>query len=256
MKPTHIYALIDPRTGFVRYVGKTVMSIEHRLAVHVSNARKTHTHSARWICGLLSAGLRPEAIHIETVMSDWQEAECYWIAQFRFLGFDLANHTAGGDGLNSHQHSEESKARMSEAMRRRYVDKVNPLKGRKRPQEVLEKMSIALRGKKFSDERRAMMREVSKRIQISPETRAKMAATMRGKPKPPRSAEHSAKIAERARGRVRSEEAKAKTSAALKGRTLSEEHRRKLSEAAKRRFAATRGQDPEASNQQDFEAVA
>lgn len=34
-KPVHIYGLIDPRTGLIRYVGQTITSPRDRLRVHL-----------------------------------------------------------------------------------------------------------------------------------------------------------------------------------------------------------------------------
>lgn len=240
MKPTHIYALVDPRTGFVRYVGKTIKTIAERLATHICLARRTHTHSARWICGILDAGLKPEAIHIETVTDDWREAEQYWIAQFRSFGFPLTNHTSGGDGLSSYKHKEDSRAKMAASQKRRYESAPNPLKGRKRPPEVIAKMRQT-KLEKYPPKPK-IAKPPRNRLDVSEETRRKISEANKGKPKPPRTPEHSAKIAASARGRVQSAESRAKKSAALKKYCESPEGRLRRSEVVKARLAKANNQ--------------
>lgn len=89
-----VYGLTDPRTGEVRYVGKTTWTLAHRLKGHISDAKcNTHTHKARWINDVLKVGLRPRAVPLETVPSaQWEQAERRWIAAFP----RLTNTTAGG----------------------------------------------------------------------------------------------------------------------------------------------------------------
>lgn len=90
-----IYGLVDPRSNRVRYVGKTTWSLAHRLKGHLAEVKaQGHTHKSRWIAGLLAEGLRPSVIVLERVpVSDWEEAECRWIARLE----DLTNVTAGGE---------------------------------------------------------------------------------------------------------------------------------------------------------------
>jgi hypothetical protein len=91
-----IYTLSDPRTGAVRYVGKTVDMAarlrEHRRAVG-------RTAKARWVKMLKGLGLSPVLEPLETVpVSKWQEAEVYWITQLKALGIKLLNGDCGGLG--------------------------------------------------------------------------------------------------------------------------------------------------------------
>lgn len=95
---THIYGLIDPRTGECRYVGKA-NNPERRLRDHLRTPFNTHKYA--WLTNLLKAGLRPTIQILEEVQTSvWQEAECFWIAYMKFMGADLTNSTIGGDGLN------------------------------------------------------------------------------------------------------------------------------------------------------------
>ena len=93
---TSIYALIDPLTLQVRYVGKTRMSIQRRLANHIGS--KKALHSSHWVHGLKDRGYYPNVIELESNLAtdEWPEAEQFWIAYFRMIGADLTNYTKGG----------------------------------------------------------------------------------------------------------------------------------------------------------------
>lgn len=107
------------------------------------------------------------------------------------------------------------------------------------------------RGFKHSEETRRKLSESRKGRPISPEARAKSAATQRGRKRPPCSAEWRERLSKAGKGLRRSKETRARMSAAMKGRIrtpehcaaisaaksgkkigpLSDEHRSKLSEA-------------------------
>lgn len=95
-----IYALVDPRSDEVRYIGKAV-DPERRLRSHLAPSQLDHSrsHKNSWLKGLLSEGLRPVLQILETVDDvDANEAERNWIAAYRWLGARLTNGTDGGDG--------------------------------------------------------------------------------------------------------------------------------------------------------------
>jgi hypothetical protein len=237
-KLTTIYGLVDPRTGHVRYVGKTVGVVSNRVAVHVYYAPKTHTRSARWICGLLADGLRPEAFILDVVLAEnWQETERFWIAYLRFLGFDLTNHAPGGEGRLNYSHTPESIAKMRIAQKKRFENNPSPLKGRARPPEVVAKILAAKAEREAAGLKRKSPSVVRSGFVIPDDVRAKISAANKGKAKPPRSAEHCRKISEANKGRVQSQAAKDAVSRALKGRKLSDEHRLALSIGRKAMFA-------------------
>lgn len=95
----NIYALIDPETNKVRYVGKTRKSIEKRLAEHLEPYRlRLHNYKNHWIKSLLEKGLTPKIELISEVPEDnWQYWECYYISLYE----GLTNLTAGGEGNNN-----------------------------------------------------------------------------------------------------------------------------------------------------------
>ena len=99
-RATTIYALIDPITKRVRYVGKTVKEPSARLSAHMSSCDERCYHSARWLSSLKDRGLVPEISVLIKVPHghDWSMWERFWISWFRGINPDLTNHTEGGDG--------------------------------------------------------------------------------------------------------------------------------------------------------------
>ena len=163
---TYIYALVDPRDQRVRYVGKS-NDPERRLTRHYKVATK-HLPVARWIAKLRRDGLRPI---VRTIMqvpgANWQTWERHWIAAFRWAGEELLNITDGSDGWPSGKPQlPETRRRISQSLR-----------GRRRPQEVCDKISATQKGRPGRPQ--------------SPETRAKIGAAFRGRTLSP---EHRAKI--------------------------------------------------------------
>ena len=63
----YIYGLTDPRTGELRYIGKTKNSLKYRLMRHVRYRDKGSVHKNSWIGLLERDGLRPEIFVIEEV---------------------------------------------------------------------------------------------------------------------------------------------------------------------------------------------
>jgi hypothetical protein len=156
---TYIYGLVDPLTGFVRYVGKAHDPI-YRLRVHLTPRElRGKTHKNHWIRGLLDIGEKPEQIILEKVnRSEWQQAERKWIAYYRSIpGYpSLTNGTSGGDGVD---------------------------KGTKPSEETRKKLSAARRGKKlppFTEEHRRNLSDATKKTweNLSDEDRAKVIARL------------------------------------------------------------------------------
>lgn len=91
-----IYALIDPRDGAVRYIGKAVHP-QRRLAGHLREMRR-RTPLYRWIGELRKRGYSPSMTILSTCpQADWPNEERRLIAWGRALGFLLLNVADGGD---------------------------------------------------------------------------------------------------------------------------------------------------------------
>jgi hypothetical protein len=88
-----IYALRDPRTGSVRYIGKA-NNAQQRFVGHSRDAARRNTPLYQWWRSLAQL---PVLEVIETVdPSNWVERERYWIAAYR-LSDDLLNVAPGGN---------------------------------------------------------------------------------------------------------------------------------------------------------------
>jgi len=95
---TYIYALIDPISSQVRYVGKS-NNPKQRFKAHLNKCRKHQKHKSNWIEKLKILGLKPIFQIIDIVpIDEWKFWEKYWISQMKTWGFNLINYTSGGDG--------------------------------------------------------------------------------------------------------------------------------------------------------------
>jgi hypothetical protein len=97
--PVTIYALKCPDTLKIRYVGKTILSPEARLAQHFCDP--SVNRRTRWLRKLAQGGKRPVIEVLEVVEEHhWQDRERFWIAKLRADGCDLVNLTDGGEGAS------------------------------------------------------------------------------------------------------------------------------------------------------------
>lgn len=215
-----IYGLADPRTGHLRYVGKTSGDPHVRLLAHMNDVRRGRTFIPRhkWIAELLSLGLEPQMFEIER-SEDWREAEQFWIGYFRFIGCELLNATAGGDGLCSYRHTDETRRRQSEATTRRYrIDgerektSESVKVGQSRPSYLQRMMSAKAR---LTDESREKMSRAAKIHRNTPKAKEAMRLLMTGRPK---SENTRLAISLAKKGKKRSEESIARQRATITGR--------------------------------------
>ncbi len=151
-----VYALCDPVTREIRYIGKTVVKPRDRLRRHVWDALKGGTDwpVSRWI---RKVAQDPELLILEECdRSVVPRAEQVWIAWGRGVGLRLLNLTAGGDGAQGYKLSAETRAKIGAAHR-----------GRKPSAETRQRMSERAR----------------RRGPVSEETRRKLAVTSTGRVK-------------------------------------------------------------------------
>lgn len=218
--PVTIYALVDPRTDEIRYIGKTSIKPERRLTQHLYDSTTPKTRKDYWIRSL---GKTLPELHILEVCSDstWRELEAYWISLGRAIGWNLTNLTDGGDGCDGFKHHAETKEKLSEIARRRSITPAM-LAGRR-------KSSDARRGKpgrKHSDE-----------------TKRRMSITRKGRGKGRKlSEEHRKKISVSNMGKKFSPETIEKMRRASQQRMSSAEFRKRLSDIQKERYATLKKQ--------------
>lgn len=161
----YIYALKDPFTDEIRYIGKSIRPRE-RLANQCNE--HSNTYRCHWIQSILAKGKRPIQIILEELPSDadWQSAEKRWIAYGREQGWPLTNGTDGGDGVPGL--SGESKERM-----------LATWKGRKHKPESLLKIGAASRQRRHAPEWSQLMHEKMKDRVFSPEHLQKISHSLR-----------------------------------------------------------------------------
>jgi group I intron endonuclease len=119
---TIIYTLND-ETGKVRYVGKTARSLEKRLYIHLTDARRKNrnNHRLAWIRSMLKVGNTPTIHYLDSDEGNGSAKEQYWIKRFIEDGCDLVNATIGGDGpMLGQKHTPEAKIKMSLKAKERF----------------------------------------------------------------------------------------------------------------------------------------
>ena len=137
-KHVFIYTLSDPKTGLVRYIGKTKY-INKRLYQHLRDCNKSNNHKNFWIRSLLNENLMPIFDLIDEVEeNEWQYWESFWICQFKSWGFKLTNSTDGGEGNNNQFFSKETRKKLSD----KFSGSGNPFFNKKHSEETKEKMKF------------------------------------------------------------------------------------------------------------------
>lgn len=178
---TTIYALCDPATSEIRYIGKTNGPANNRLSEHMSdsNRRNTRCHCHCWIRSLNPG--KPKLIELEIVVDDWVEAEQFWIAYFKSLGARLTNLTAGGEGATGYVMTEEHKAKLkiTSTINNHMRGKEPWNKGRTGVYSEETKGKISQANRNRSPEVRAKLSESNRRRTLSEETRSKISVKSR-----------------------------------------------------------------------------
>jgi len=189
--PHIIYALVDPRTNEIRYVGYTSDQVERLMEHQRPSALKGNTYKNKWIKSLLKEGVIPQLIVISYHESAnlLPQAEIAAIKYHREIGCKLTNGTDGGDGgatMTGKTMSIEARAKISKFNQGHVVSI-----------ETRKKLSIAKLGVKNSPEANAKISKAHKGLHKSTE-------------------KHKAATAESNRNRVWSEESRKKVSESLK----------------------------------------
>lgn len=233
------------------YCGKTVKIPEQRLSQH--RHRRTSKVGIRLQeCGKF---IQMNIVQIVPFDQDWIACERHWIRILRLMHPDCLNVSDGGEGPAGVVPSPVARARMSAA----HMGKVNSpesiaraaasRRGMKMPPEAVAKSAAWRRGQKHSLESRAKMKASAvHRPKISPETRAKLSASLRGRVVSPETRAKLKQAWERDResriqklpsrlGVTHSPETRARLSAAHTGRKLPEEQKAKIRESCRRTAA-------------------
>lgn len=113
MTTTYIYALCEPGTRTIRYIGKT-FNLAARFGAHLKTSVKQRNHLGNWLRSL--GGGVPNLMKLcEVPDEEGSTEEIRYIKSARMLGFRLVNATDGGEGMPNP--SPETRAKMSAARR-------------------------------------------------------------------------------------------------------------------------------------------
>jgi hypothetical protein len=165
-----VYALRDPSTFEIRYIGVTKKRLGHRLSQHVWAAKNgAQSYVAHWI-GTLDT--RPLIEALEDGCR--RDREVFWIKHYRALGARLTNLTDGGEGVPGLQLTEEHRKKIGDGNRDKVV-----------LPEVRRRIGASLRGRKKT---------------FSAKHRRNIGLAQLGKKRGPQSEQHRARIATALRG--------------------------------------------------------
>jgi len=222
METTFIYALKDPNTSEIRYIGKAddpVKRFGQHQKLAISGKKKSHVYNWFRAC----SGVPVLEVMAEVPKSCWQFFEQATILDAREAGQHLVNISKGGDGGGhpGFKLSPETRVKMSAASagkpksdsHRAHIS--DGQRGRVHPPDIRAKMKA--NHADFSGEKNPNFGKL-----LSSDTRAKIRAAKLGKKQSPEAcARVSASLLgnTRRRGKKQSPEACAKISAALLGNT-------------------------------------
>lgn len=97
-----IYALKDPLTKSIRYIGKSCKGLNRPKEHLFPHQNKLKTHKNCWVRSLLKKGLKPEIIILEECdRESLDKREIFWIDYHKKHGYELTNMTNGGTGGNT-----------------------------------------------------------------------------------------------------------------------------------------------------------
>lgn len=113
---TLIYALKDPETKEIRYIGKSTCGLRRPKQHALKYSLIANTHKNNWIKSLLAKNLMYEIEIIEENidLNDLSTREIHWIIHYKNLSVNLTNGTDGGEGALGREVSEETRRLMGE----------------------------------------------------------------------------------------------------------------------------------------------
>lgn len=181
MNTTFIYALCEPKTRIIRYIGKANHP-KKRFINHCCQSKTQKSHLGHWLSVLAAQFQVPELLILKEVLkTEWIGWEQRYIRNARALGFKLVNGTDGGEGalnlsLEGRQRLRESKlGDKNPNFGKDFSGEKAPGYGRKHTLEELEKMRgprPQCAGKQFTPERCANI-SAGRRRQLEKKRNAK-----------------------------------------------------------------------------------
>lgn len=227
MRTVFIYALCEPGTRTVRYIGKTVQNPHARFRSHITGSSKQKNYLGNWLRGILARGEVPNMVVLRGVPeAEGSAVEIKYIRIAReSLGMRLVNGTDGGEGNTNP--SLETRARMSAAGKRRPRPPRSP-----ETQAKLSGENAPFLGHHHSPEHRARMSALNRGEKNpmfgkttawlgqhhTPEACARISAGLKGEKHfffgKHHTAEHCAEVSKKLKGRPKSPETRANMRAA------------------------------------------
>ena len=151
MKEHVIYALLDPETKKLRYVGYSSDAEQRYLEHYYKSALKPKTHKNDWLKSMLKQVVKAEMVILErySTAEELPQAEVKMIAFCRQLGHPLTNGSDGGDGGRrpGFKHSEETKKKISEG----HKGEKNHFYGKKHSDETKKIIGIKSKGRNVGE---------------------------------------------------------------------------------------------------------
>lgn len=205
----HIYALICPQEGTVKYVGKSNNVRERFLHHHIFSRKSDCSYAKKnWINKLRKNNMFPVLSILEKCTEDnWAEREIYWIKKLKDDGYPLLNISKGGESVSYWEgktRSEETKRKISET--KMGTESWN--KGLKMPEEFCEKLRQANLGKIHTEETRKKISDKLKgqntwiKGHKLTDEHKRAISKANSHPKGPFSEEHKRKLSEAHKGKV------------------------------------------------------
>ena len=177
-----IYVLCDSREADpikrVRYVGRTVRTVDTRLRHHwrYTNGEGGEGHRAAWMRSVVAGGGEVILSVVAVVpASQMDAAEMEHVAKYRALGCDLTNKTDGGGGSFGYRATDETRRKLSVSHRGQQSHLGIP-----QSEETRAKLRAANLGKKASQETCDKISAALRGHIVSPEVRAKISLSHRG----------------------------------------------------------------------------
>ena len=173
-----MYGLLDPRTGELRYVGKSTVGMKRPKRHCRPSGFQGNTHNHRWLRQMHEDGdVKPSILVLKECQSTDEALaqEIAIIAVFRQAGFNLTNLTDGGEGLTGYVKSRAciEKTRMSNmghTVSQEVRDRISKaLTGRKIPKHIVEKTRIKILGHVTSEETKRKISASHLGRKLSPE---------------------------------------------------------------------------------------
>jgi len=204
-----VYALVDPRTLLVRYIGQSSTGMD-RPREHACPSRlKRRTHKSAWIKSLAKVGLRYVIAVLETVDSidRLNDCETWWMMFGRALGWDLTNHAPAGGSVRGLVRSVETRAKISVALQGRKLSLEHRAAisrgnmGRVISKYTREMTAESNRLRAWTTEAKDKLRQANSRYRHTPEALAKIAEAGRGRKYGPKSAEVKEKLSKALKGK-------------------------------------------------------